>query len=277
MNAAFTLGSLWDVLQHDGSKFIAELGVIEEFGKTLRVFEQRNPNVTPKFQTPAYETVMRCAESVHQFCTDLELVSGDAACTRLRQSLVSSRVTFHPDGWVELDRLAVAEISSNCLDLAMRVLDEMKMRSVFWVPLRGRALVAQDKPPFGDDVLRAFPKASEDISEAGMCLGLGRWTAGVFHLMRAMEVMVQRLAKKLKIGSLDREWGKLLSDIGKAVEPMPKGAKRNSWSEVHTHLYHVKQAWRNDTMHPKQTYTEEEARAIYAAVDAFSRRLASLV
>lgn len=277
MRAAFTLGSLWDVLQHDGSKFIAELGVLEEFGKMLTRFEQANPTTTPSLQTPAYETVTRCAENVHQFCTDLGLVSGDAACARLRQSLGSSRVTYQPNGWVTLDRLAVPEISRNCIDLAMRVLDEMKSRSVFWVPLRGRVLVAQDKPPFGEEVSKAFPKATEDISEAGMCLGLGRSTGAVFHLMRAMEVMVQRLAKKLKIGSPERVWGQLLSDIGKAVEAMPKGAKRNSWSEVHTHLYHVKQAWRNDTMHPKQTYTEEEARAIYAAVDTFSRRLAALV
>jgi hypothetical protein len=274
MRAAFTLGSLWDVLQHDGSKFIAELGAVEEFGKTLR---RLAPGAGANFQTPAYETIVRCSESIHQFCTDLELVSGDAACARLRMSMGSSRVTYQPDGWVNLDQRAVPEISANCLDLAMRVLDEMKLRSVFWVPLRGRALVAQNGPPFGANVERVFPKASEDISEAGMCLGLGRWTASVFHLMRATEVMVQRLAKKLKIGNTDRVWGLLLSDISKAVEAMPKGAKRNNWSEVHTHLYHVKQAWRNDTMHPKQTYTEEEARAIYSAVDTFSRRLAALV
>ena len=157
------------------------------------------------------------------------------------------------------------------------VLDEMKTRSIYWVPLRATALVAQSGPPFGSDAAKAFPKATEDISEAGLCLGLGRWTAAVFHLMRAMEVMVQRLAKRVKIAKVDRVWGMLLSDIDAAITTMPKGAKRDKWSEARVNLYHVKQAWRNDTMHPKQTYTEEEAWAIYSAVSTFSRNLATLV
>ncbi len=131
--------------------------------------------------------------------------------------------------------------------------------------------------PFGSQVARKFPKASYDLVEAGNCLVLRRPTATVFHLMRAMEVIVQRLAKRLGITNLDREWGKLLSDISKAVEAMPKGVKRDKWSEAHTHLYHVKQAWRNDTMHPRQTYSEAEAKAIYTAVGVFAQALARLV
>jgi hypothetical protein len=95
--------------------------------------------------------------------------------------------------------------------------------------------------------------------------------------MRAMEVVVQRLAKKLGVPNVEKEWGKLLSDIGKAVEAMPKGAKRDKWSEAHTHLHHVKQAWRNDTMHPKQTYTREQAHDVYRAVRTCADHLAGLV
>jgi hypothetical protein len=53
--------------------------------------------------------------------------------------------------------------------------------------------------------------------------------------------------------------------------------KRDAWSESHSHLYHVKQAWRNGTMHPKKTYTQEEAEAVFAAVRVFMRHLAKLL
>lgn len=62
-----------------------------------------------------------------------------------------------------------------------------------------------------------------------------------------------------------------------AGEHWAQGNGRNRWSETHTHLYHVKQAWRIDTMHPKQTYTRSEARAILDAVNVFMNDLATLV
>ena len=139
-------------------------------------------------------------------------------------------------------------------------------------------LLDSKEPLFGKPVEDAFPKASEDISEAGKCLALDRPTACGFHLMRAMERAVQALYTAMGLtGDPEREWGKLLSDIEGAIEKMPKGDTRNDWSAAHTHLYHVKQAWRNDVMHPKQTYTPEEAKAVFDAVRSFMQHLAKLI
>lgn len=132
-------------------------------------------------------------------------------------------------------------------------------------------------PLFGAEVASAFPKAAEDIEEAGKCMALGRYTATVFHLMRAMEVAAQALAGKLGVANLDREWGKLLSDMKTKIEALPLGQDRNRWSENHSLLYHVKQAWRNDVMHPKATYTEAQAQEVFNAVDSYLRNLAPLV
>lgn len=134
-----------------------------------------------------------------------------------------------------------------------------------------------DLEPFGCEVSDTFPLSSDDISESAKCLALERWTAAVFHLMRAMESTVQRLASCIGVVNVDREWGKLLSDISKKIEEMPKSGRRNQWSQSHAHLYHVKQAWRNDTMHPKATYTEEQASEVFTAVGSFMRHLAPLV
>jgi hypothetical protein len=42
-------------------------------------------------------------------------------------------------------------------------------------------------------------------------------------------------------------------------------------------LYAVKLAWRNEVMHPKVTYTSEEARRVLDAVKAFIEDLAAIV
>jgi len=171
----------------------------------------------------------------------------------------------------------VASIGPMVIDLYNRLRDDLEERAFVSIPAELTRLYRQDDPPFGRPVSDAFPHSIEDISEAAKCLALGRSTATVFHLMRAMEGAVQRLAAKLGVKNVDKEWGKLISDIAQAIEAMPKGSDRNRWSETKTHLYHVKQAWRNDTMHPKQTYTFEEARAIFEAVKVFMNGLAALV
>jgi hypothetical protein len=58
---------------------------------------------------------------------------------------------------------------------------------------------------------------------------------------------------------------------------MPKGKKKDEWSHCHANLYHVKQAWRNPTMHPRETYTQEQAREVFATVRTFMEQLQTLI
>lgn len=162
-------------------------------------------------------------------------------------------------------------------DLNERVHDELESRVFLSLDNTEAKFYAPKGPPFGAEVERAFPALSEDIESAGRCIAVGQSTAAVFHLMRAMEVAVGALAAKLGIGNIEREWGKLLSDIDGKITNMPKGNERDAWSEARANLYHVKQAWRNPTMHPKQTYTPEQAREIFAATKVFMAHLADLV
>ena len=177
--------------------------------------------------------------------------------------------------------LPPAALSGDLKALKERFEDRIKTEWFFHLAPGDNQLYG-DKELFGERVTKKFPKALGDIEAAGSCLALGQGTACVFHLMRAMEVVVQRLSGRLSIPYPDREWGKLLSDISKKIEAMPKVSasekrKRNKWSEAHTHLYHLKQAWRNDTMHPKSTYTQEHARQVFNATRVFMNHLAGLV
>lgn len=159
-------------------------------------------------------------------------------------------------------------------DLARRIHDELELRYFLALSPSERDLYEQKLSLFGDKVEFILSPASEDISEAGKCLALGRYTATVFHLMRAMEIAVKSLGVKLNVTVIDKdnidlEWGKILANLSTPIQAMPKGEEKEAWSAAQSFLVYVKIAWRNPTMHPKQTYTEEEAKSIFSAVRAF--------
>lgn len=172
---------------------------------------------------------------------------------------------------------AAGPIAAALDQIISRFQAELEGKDLILLTAEETRLITKADSAFGDAVSDAFPAAIEDISEASKSLALARYTAVVFHLMRAMECAVQELSTALKIPNPDREWGKLLSDMEAKIKAMPKGDAKDSWSESHAHLYHVKQAWRNKTMHPKRTYTEEEAYGVFNAARSFMRHLAPLV
>ena len=202
---------------------------------------------------------------------DATIASADECFKMMKRANVSS------PGVYSISRNDVERLSWLLQAFRMNFANQMASRLVLVLGTKHSKYLTSEEPPFGREVEDVFPTASEDISEAAKCLSLQRPTAVVFHLMRAMESAVQRLASHLGILNVDREWGKLLSDINGAIEAMPKGIVRNGWSQSHTHLYHVKQAWRNDTMHPKTTYTEIQSEAVFEAVKSFMAHLAPLV
>jgi hypothetical protein len=131
-------------------------------------------------------------------------------------------------------------------------------------------------------VTTKFKHARDDIEHAGNCLALGEGTACVLHLVRALEVIVRHLGKKLKITINPKDtWGGILNHIGKGIEALPdknerQKRKKSQWSECRANLWHIKQAWRDDSMHGKRAYSPVEARQILDRVAEFSPHLATL-
>jgi hypothetical protein len=99
--------------------------------------------------------------------------------------------------------------------------------------------------------------------------------------MRIMEFAVQHLGTKLGISLVaEKNWANILDQVDKTVKALPtknsnQKAKRNRFSEASAHLRMVKDAWRNDVMHPKETYTDEEAERVFRNVKDFMVHLAT--
>lgn len=167
-------------------------------------------------------------------------------------------------------------LTRSLFELTTRIVDELEQRLFLNVPLGQTPLYLQPEPPFGDRSIKRFPKMTEDISEAAKCLSLDRPTACVFHLMRVMELAVQHFGDELSVTVVaEKNWQVILDQINAAIRKLDaKDAKTKAYAQCASHLYNVKVAWRNEVMHPKQTYTFEEARAVFDNAKTFINELA---
>jgi hypothetical protein len=234
-----------------------------------------------EFAADNYRKLLNDVTDVERISKLAGLMNTQKAAERTKGFLSKAPVndpTFKGSGMVAGD---CATMSGHLMDIVSRIRDECNSRLYFQIAPENAELLRPDVQHFGADVEEAFSAATEDIAEAASCLGLERTTACVFHLMRAMEAAVRRLGEKLNVTIIDRdnvdlEWGKILANMKAPIEAMPRGETKNKWSECLSFLYHVKQAWRNDTMHPKKTYTAVEARRAYQATQSFMQHLATL-
>ena len=175
-------------------------------------------------------------------------------------------------------------------ELERRVTDELSSNLFFHVPMgRAKYYPSKDetyetKPLLSAAALKKFPRSTEDMEEAGKCFALGRYTACVFHLMRVMERGVQRLGKKLKvtIPVEEKDWGKISTHVNGALNRLPNSTVQEKriharYTKAAVYLDNVRESWRNPTMHPKETYTDEEAEDCLRFVKQYMEFLATIL
>lgn len=132
---------------------------------------------------------------------------------------------------------------------------------------------------FGQNVFNAFRSATEDIFEAGNCLALERSTACVMHLNRALESALMVLAATLGI-TTKNDWGSYIREIGKELDRRTKEAGARSadeqfHAEASANFDRLRRAYRNPTMHPEKTYSQDQAEEILLATRSFMNHLAT--
>jgi hypothetical protein len=164
-------------------------------------------------------------------------------------------------------------------DLELRIYDGLRRETLFHLSSREAAFYDQ-KHAFGEDVSTAFPSAVIDIEEAGSCLALGRSTACVLHLMRAMEIVVHAVAQSIGVNYEFRGWDpvikKMRSELEKSYPQMTPAFenKKEFYSNVLDRLLATKDAIRNPTMHGRIHYDAERAEDVYRATRGFIQAVA---
>ena len=129
---------------------------------------------------------------------------------------------------------------------------------------------------FGKGVSDAFPSESSrfEIEESGNCFALGRYTACVFHLMRALEKGLKALADDLEVDfppqmPIEYEvWQTIIERIEKKIDELqkqPKGKHKTETLGVYSEL-----AWVSFDTSRMLVETESNILAIPMTVQALS-------
>lgn len=227
--------------------------IIDSFGKFIRQVRSLSLPVT-----------LRELEKFHKW-VNAEYAPAAEALKKLKSATTGSYKNLN------------VEFSHRLARLSSVLHSEIESRTFFYVP-PDRALYYDDQELLGKGVIEKFPVIQFDVVEAGNCYAVGRGTACVFHLMRIMEVGVQRLGTKLGVCLVDQKnWQNILDEINKAIKTLPKASTTVEMCQASANLYSVKLAWRNEVMHPNDTYTLEEAENLLRQVKLFMSHLATIV
>ena len=264
----YGLWSLWDMLERHAGVFAEGFATLTE-AKHLAALYGLNGNNPPE-------------PGIRQLAKN--------GSFRLRQALICADMNSLVPSLDRLDMAIDGPGAMPLMNLSQAIMhtlggirDHLGAEWFFHLDLQDVPLYAAQEP-FGETVSKRFPKAAEDIAEAAKCLALQRPTASVFHLMRVMELALRALAQKLKITTIDpsvENWNKITDHVNKAINALPaktavEQSRKAKFGAATAHLNSVRIAWRNEVMHPKQSYSREEAHAIFSAVRAFMVDLAAL-
>jgi hypothetical protein len=263
------LWNLWDMLKLKSDAFIRALLALNTLWGAFLGFKFEGRGSNEVLTTKILANLEKPAIALHSALQDLEAPLAALAVSRLIDALKASAVS-------------VVTIEGLLSQLMPRLADEFGEQCFLALTAKEARFYAVSEPPFGPDV-EAKLSVSEDITEASKCIACARYTAGVFHLMRALEVGVSRFAGLLGIQPIDsrgkdKHWQNFLDEANRAIGSLPtQDQLTRKYAAISSNLYNVKLAWRNEVMHPKQTYTEEEALEVFSASKAFMRELASVL
>jgi hypothetical protein len=274
------LVSLWDMLRIYAKDFTALLTTLDRVAIQIDKTPQWLQFAGVNLQDPIgmSECWKGLWDSLNPLFDDVE-----GACGRLELTFALKKAQGIRSKYVN-NVFAHKELQMALKELRERIDDELNDRILMYVASDKAKFFLEKPPPFGGNVQDKFSGITGDIVDAGWCLGIGRASAAVYHLMRVMEFGVRRLAKRLKLPKRleHKPWGDILGAARTAINALPyittkERNRRDRYSETVAHLNSVKDAWRNPTMHSKRRYTQEEAEAIYVNVKTFMNYLADKV
>ncbi len=273
--------SLSDMLREvDPEGVVKAISLLASEAKRLMISYEEGikagaPGITWESDAASYcfavsETILASAQA-------LNMIGVQRATERLRGWIVTA---MQNGGQLRLGDLKV--ISDGLGAVVVGYGDELDGRKIFAMTPQYAHFYSPDGPLFGQRVEEKFPKAREDIEEAGMSLATGRYTACVFHLMRAAETAVAVLGNKLKATVKNQHgetlpWGVIVANMEPAIKALPKGSKQDKWWKIHSLLHSANRAYRTKTAHPADKYTDVQAEAALYATRSFMQEFAELL
>lgn len=182
-------------------------------------------------------------------------------CSRVQAERITKR-------WKE--GCTIEELRQHIRELGQRVRDELGERVFFCIdPVnlayferdeKGRLELRSLESIFGESVINRFGLSiGEDLFEAVQCYVYMRRAACVFHLMRAVEIAVPKLAKLCSIKDPKPSWGTVLTQAEKLTQKteykdLPEQLKPHIefLRSIVADMRSMQRAWRNKVSHTEE-------------------------
>lgn len=270
----YRLWSLFDMLRHFAGNWLATLNTLTRL-RWLLVFAASNDTARDEYEKNCASAAVWIQEEINSLPFSESL---RRQTSRLMNELKRAADTTHAEA---------ARVVTQFDELMFNIQSELEAHLFFVVPAeRKRWFQEGDAALFGKTVADAFPDSTPEIAEAGRCLALARWTASVFHLMRALELSLHQWARQLGVSQFDaielENWRTILNAADKTIrelEQQPKSIAKDSdlkyYSETLAQYRAIKDAWRNHVAHGRDRYDEGRALSIMNHVREFMVLLAS--
>lgn len=269
----FQLVNLFDMDIFDAPSFFTNLQSFKGLQTQIEEMRREHPNENQIIEEELKQIWLADLENTANLLKSMHLELSIFLIEDIKEELQSSIYTF-------------GAFAGSLKELIRRIKHEMAQNLYLVIP-RSKAEYYLNHNLFGNEVASKFSDVNNDIERAGKCLATGNYTATVFHLMRVMEKGVQYLGGKLGVAlTNEKEWQTILNEINRAIKALSNPPtkmttvmkeERDAYAAASERLQNVKDAWRNRTMHPKDSYDGEEAEEIFTATKRFMRHLTKII
>lgn len=197
---------------------------------------------------------------------------------------------IHPD-FLPGSAMQLVDVKHELEELRKAITNDLFDRLFVIIPSPQDAYYEQEEL-FGRDVATRFPEANKEITAAGNCYATGNDTACIFHLMRAAEHGLRKLAIKLNVSFPQkpqkdiefRMWSEVIGEVIKAINAKPNAKNPSEAEELQIlnqaadQIQFFKDAWRDVVMHSREPrpYNEHDAMSAITSVKAFMKLIALL-
>lgn len=274
--------NLWEIMKElETYKLIAPLTFI---AGEIKFYECARKSLNQE----GFSAVKVPEERVQTLFTSMGAIRETSENLNMRASKANIQKTFDTlsvlmtNGLVNgIDRDGLNVLISQLSTLLTFAVEELATYKFISILPENAEIFSEPLSKFDDQIMESFPGVTFELEEAGKSFALNRYTACIFHLMRAMEYGVGKLARELNATVVNKNgetlaWGILTANIKSEVEKLNGGPEKDSWLEVHSMLYSVNRAFRTKTAHPEKIYTQEQALSAISAVNGFLSHMAEL-
>lgn len=275
----FAIVRLWEMLQINPGNLFASAANVALIGEKIRQNIEYQSSEETYILFGDKEPILLLMASIRLIAEQAEQIGLPvtlAASVRCKTILERFVVV---DGGFQIEAKLINRLVDYGSQLNQSFSDEIFSKMVLVVDSKHAKFYDDSECLFGEDVENAFPSSVPEIAEAGKCRALGRWTASVMHLMRALEPPLLTLQAAVGVNVPKEQWGQIIDQIEAKIREIKKsshGKADEQWfSEAASHFRIIKNAWRNHAQHLHERYDEERAVAIYDSVRAFTRQLAT--